>query len=96
MQRSSAEWIVEDPEDPTSSYPYGRFPLPSFGQVAFTNAWASIDSDDDFVGSVTGPIGDLAWQNQRLNMFSNGGTGPLDASTSELNSTGNGFTVNYR
>jgi len=56
---SSAEWIVEAP---TST---SILPLPEFGNVAFTNATATIDS-------TTGPIDDPAWQMETIYMVNGG------------------------
>ncbi len=82
--RASAEWIEEDP---LASYTQ-LLPLSNFGSVSFTNAQATIKG-------VTGPINDSSWSSQveAINMVSTSGT--LEASTSALNSTGNGFTVTH-
>ncbi len=54
--RTSAEWIAEAP---TGSH--GILPLPQFGSVTFTNAWATINS-------TTGAICDPTWQAAQINM----------------------------
>jgi hypothetical protein len=82
-QRSSAEWIVEAPASNS-----GVLPLANFGTVTFTSASATI-------GGTTGPIDDSAWSSEAtaINMVSSRGV--LEASTSALNGTGDGFTVTY-
>ncbi len=93
IQRSSAEWVVEDPQDPSGTYPYGLYPLANFGTVTFSSASATING-------VSGPINDPSWQSQSIDIVSSGGT--IEATTSALTTTGegsaatNGFTVTYR
>jgi hypothetical protein len=82
--RSSAEWIVEQ----TGT-------LSDFSPTTFTNAQATIQTTS---GTVTGTIGtflqgDSSTVVYKLNIANHQGT-YLD-STSELNSTGDGFTVYY-
>jgi hypothetical protein len=80
--RASAEWIEEDP---LASYTQ-LLPLSNFGSVTFTNAQATIKG-------VTGPINNSSWSSrvEAIDMVST--SGALEASTSALNSTGNGFTI---
>ena len=82
-QRSSAEWITEAP-----SSSRGVLPLANFTPVTFNNAQATINN-------ATGPINNAAWASEvnQINMVSSSGT--LEAGTSALNSSGNGFTVTY-
>jgi hypothetical protein len=80
LQRSSAEWIVEAPSSG------GVLPLANFGTVTFTNASATIDG-------TTGAINNSAWTPLAINMASN--RGALEATTSVLNATGDGFSVTY-
>jgi hypothetical protein len=80
MQRSSAEWVVEAP---TSG---SVLPLANFGTVAFTSASATINGK-------TGAINNSAWSPIAIDMSSN--FGATEATTSVLNSTGDGFSVSY-
>jgi hypothetical protein len=80
MQRSSAEWVVEAP---TSG---SILPLANFGTATFTNASATING-------TTGPINDSAWTPIAIDMAN--GFGATEATTSVLNSAGNGFSVTY-
>jgi hypothetical protein len=80
LQRSSAEWIVEAP------WSGGVLPLANFNTVTFTNASATI-------GGKTGAINGSAWTPIAINMASS--FGATEATTSVLNSTGNGFSVTY-
>jgi hypothetical protein len=83
--QSSAEWIVEQ----TGT-------LSNFSPTTFTNAQATIKTD---TGTVTGTIGaflqgDSSTVVYKINIAANKKGAYLD-STSELNSTGDGFTVYY-
>jgi hypothetical protein len=83
--QSSAEWIVEE----TGT-------LSNFSPVTFTNAQATIKTSG---GTVTGTIGtfldgDSSTVVNKINIAANHKGTYLD-STSELNSTGDGFTVYY-
>ncbi|MGO9108226.1 MAG: G1 family glutamic endopeptidase [Thermoguttaceae bacterium] len=53
--RASAEWIAEAPTTESASGSTTIGPLPAFGSVTFSNAWATI-------GSTTGAIDNPAWQ----------------------------------
>src|SRR5262249_9757881 len=76
-QRSSAEWIEEAPSSNS-----GGLPLANFGSVAFSGASAS-------VGSYNGSIS--AFPNASINMITR--FGQLLDTTSNLTSSGDGFTV---
>jgi hypothetical protein len=83
--QSSAEWIVEE----TGT-------LSNFSPTTFTNAQATIKTNS---GTVTGTIGtflqgDSSTVVYKINIAANKKGTYLD-STSELNSTGDGFTVYY-
>ena len=80
LQRSSAEWIVEAP------WSGGVLPLADFSTVAFTSASTTING-------VTGGISNSAWKPLAIDMTS--GLGATEATTSVLNSGGNGFSVSY-
>ncbi len=80
LQRSSAEWIVEAP------WSGGVLPLADFSTVAFTSASTTING-------VTGGINDSAWKPLAIDMTSD--LGATEATTSVLNSAGNGFSVSY-
>jgi hypothetical protein len=80
MQRSSAEWVVEAP---TSG---SVLPLANFGTATFTSASATING-------TTGPINDSAWSAIAIDMASR--FGATEATTSILNTTGDGFSVSY-
>ena len=80
LQRSSAEWIVEAPSSG------GVLPLANFGTATFTSASATING-------TTGAIKNSAWSAIAIDMASN--RGASEATTSVLNSTGDGFSVSY-
>ncbi len=80
-RRSSADWIVEAPSSG------GILPLPNFGQITFKSASATSNAGH------TGPINDRAWTAHRITMVN--GNNQVKASTSKLNSMGNGFTVKW-
>jgi hypothetical protein len=80
-EMSSAEWVVEAP-----SLGNNVANLANFGTVTFTNASATING-------VTGPINDLAWQSQAINIAS--GLGTNQDTTSVLADSGTSFSVTY-
>jgi hypothetical protein len=59
--RASAEWIAEAPLSESAGGSTTISPLPDFGSVMFSNAWATI-------GSTTGSIDDPAWQDVDVTM----------------------------
>ena len=79
-KRQSAEWIVEAP------YSRGTLPLADFGTIPFTGCTATLSGH-------TGPIADITWQHDAIDMSESDGT--LKAETSGLSGGGAGFSVTW-
>jgi len=80
--RSSAEWIQEAP----SNYDGSLAKLSNFGTIGFSNASTTVNGK-------TLPISAFGSATQQVDMTYN--SGAIEAKTSGLNATGNGFTVSY-
>lgn len=81
VKRLSAEWIVEAP------YMNGTLPLSSFGSVFLSNCTAEISN-------VSGPIDDIAWAWDNMNMVAPDGS--PKALTSSLSVDGESFSVAWK
>jgi hypothetical protein len=88
MVRSSAEWVMEAP------WSGGVLPLASFENINFTNcSFSSTSGGNQSIPRIQSTATTTGWVSDCINMDNSSGV--LKDQTSQLNSTNNGFSVQW-